>query len=155
MRALRLLPLVLAASAFVVPDQETLNSLTIEKQEPATHSILEGPLESWEELEDGFTECFNCAGSHFDDPLQSLSEETAYYSDNFENAFDGKAWLDSAEYDLDLVDYPPPHHCPPGHPKHPRKPPHKKPPHNKPHHGHHKFNLTVYQMISKSNHTSK
>jgi Fasciclin domain len=68
----------------------------------------------------------------------------------------------------------PPHHGPPPHHKPPGKGPHKKPgkghkkhgkhgkhgkhPHKKPgfkfpHHHHHKVNLTIYELISKSNYT--
>ena len=75
------------------------------------------------------------------------------FGENLESAFAGEEWLQTADYDLDLVDADkpphrgPPHRGPPGHG------PGKKRPHHPPHHG--KPNLTVYELIAKSKYTTK
>jgi len=110
--------------------------------------------------------------------MASVAEAREEVTDKFyETYFDAQSWLESAVNDNNGVDpfsffdkdehhdHPPhkkpdhddPHHGPPhdGPPHH--GPPHDGPHHGPPHHGgpHHKSNLTVYELISKSNYTTR
>ncbi|KAL2429847.1 hypothetical protein ABEF95_003308 [Exophiala dermatitidis] len=147
MRVLSVLSAAAVASAFVIPDQATLDALALQNQDleqPKEHPFWEKVHQAenfWEDLEEEFTRAANCA-----------KDTAVKYGEDFRNAFAGDAWLDTADYDLDLIEKPPhhgpPHHGPPGgHP-----PGHK--PHHPPHH-HHQPNETVYQLISKSKYTTK
>lgn len=167
MRAVTVLSLAAVASAFVIPDQQTLESLAIQTEE-VEHSV-EHPFwdrvheaeDFWEDLEEEFTQTVHCAKHRFTEAVDSMQETAVKYSEDFQSAFAGDAWLDSAEYDhdYDLTESDPPHHGPPGHgppghgpPGH--GPPGKgKKPHHPPHHG--PPNETVYELISKSKYTTK
>ena len=150
MRPYSLLPLVGLVSAFVIPDQQTLQSFSLQKQEDRPHCLFDSlPLqsafqESFHDLEAGISRSFHNAEHKLKDAINHVSVIAVKYRDNFQEAFASDAWFSTADYDLDLVDRPPPHHG---------KPPHRRPPHKRP--GHHKTNLTVYQLISKSNYTTK
>merc|ERR1711939_104860 len=154
MRVLSILSAAAVASAFVIPDQATLESLAIEEQgveKPQEHpfwSKVHKAETFWEDLEEEFTKATHCAKHKFEEAVESTQETAVKYGEQFHNAFAGDAWLESAEHDLDLLEHPP-HHGPPHHP------PGKKPkrPHHPPHHG--PPNQTVYQLISKSKYTTK
>ena len=158
MRVLSLLPLAVAATAFVIPDEQTLNSLSIEQQEPP-HSFFDripSAEEAWDQLEDTFHKGVGCAkhkldqAKHtFDDAVDFTFNEAVKFGDNFEDAIAAESWLQSGHYEIDLFDghHGPPHHGPGG------KPPHHRRPHHPPHH--HKPNLTVYELIAKSKYTTK
>ncbi|EXJ78735.1 hypothetical protein A1O1_09137 [Capronia coronata CBS 617.96] len=145
------------ASAFVIPDQATLEALSIQNQDveqPKEHPFWDKAHQAenfWEDLEEEFTKAANCAKHKFSEVVESVHDTAVKYGEQFQDAFAGEAWIDTADYDLDLVDEPPhhgpPHHGPPG-----RHPPGKKP-HHPPHH--HTPNETVYQLISKSKYTTK
>jgi uncharacterized surface protein with fasciclin (FAS1) repeats len=154
MKSLSLLGLAAAATAFVVPDQETLNSLRIETHEEDSHPFwdhISDPERIWEDLEKKFDEATSTAKSYFDEAVDFTFDTAVEYGEKFEHAFAGQAWLDSASDDLDMFDRPP-HHGPPHH-----GPPHHGPPHRRPHHPPHHGppNQTVYELISKSKYTTK
>jgi len=162
MRAISILAGAAVASAFVIPDQQTLESLTIETQD-VDHSP-EHPFwdrvhkaESfWEDLEEEFTQTVHCAKHKLADAVDSVEATAVKYSEDFQSAFAADAWLDTADYDLDLTDDGPPHHGPPGHgpPGHgrPGKPGKGRKPHHPPHGP---PNETIYELISKSKYTTK
>jgi uncharacterized surface protein with fasciclin (FAS1) repeats len=118
---------------------------------------VECPERFWEDLGERFKEtaqsideklhhAAGVASSIVDDAVEYAYDTAVYYGEKFEDAFAGQSWLDSADYDLDLVDKPP-HHGPPHH-----GPPMRKP-HHPPHH--HAPNETIYEMIAKSKYTTK
>lgn len=157
MRVSQLLPLVAVASAFVIPDEQTLNSLSLDQPERAPHSLIDDLPSSedfWGGLAETYTKAAHCAKHKFDEAVDYTFDTAVKVGKNFESAFAGEDWLQTADYDLDLfndADKPPhhgpPHHGPPGHG------PGKKRPHHPPHHG--KPNMTVYELIAKSKYTTK
>ncbi|OAL33329.1 hypothetical protein AYO20_07340 [Fonsecaea nubica] len=158
MRCISILSAATIAAAFVIPDQVTLESLSIENQEPDYPS--EHPFWSnehhaetfWEDLEEEFTKAVDSAKQAFTDIVDSARETVISYGEDCQDAFAGEAWLDTAEYDLDLFEEPPHHGPPGGRPPH-RGPPGKKP--RRPHHPHHRPNGTIWELISKSKYTTK
>lgn len=159
MRVLPFLSAAAAASAFVIPEQFTLEALSPQNQDTeqtSQHPFWEKvhSVETfWEDLEEEFTHAAGCARHQFTDVIDSAYDTAVKYGKDFQDAFAGEAWLETEDYDLDLFEAPPhhgpPHHGPPGH-----GPPGKKPG-KKPHHPPHHFNQTVYEMISKSKYTTK
>lgn len=148
MKSLSLLGLAAAATAFVIPDRETINSLTLETQEES-HPFwdhIPNAERVWEDLEEKFDEATSFAKSQFDKAVDLTFDTAVEYGEKFEHAFAGQAWLDSADDDLDVVEKPP-HHGPPHH-----GPPHHRP-HHPPHHG--PPNQTVYELIAKSKYTTR
>jgi uncharacterized surface protein with fasciclin (FAS1) repeats len=168
MRALTLLPLAVAATAFVIPDEQTMSSLSLDYQETPARSLFDkipNAEEAWQELDEVVSKAAGCAKHVFDEAVDHTFTAAVKFGEKFEDALAGDAWLQSAHYDLDLFttqgeneDHPP-HHGPPPHPGPPHHgPPHHGPPrHRKPHHPphHHKPNLTLYELISKSKYTTK
>ena len=163
MRALTLLPLAVAATAFVIPDEQTMNSLSLDYQETPARSLFDkipSTEEAWQELDEVVSKAAGCVKHAFDEAVDHTFTAAVKFGEKFEDALAGEAWLQSAHYDLDLFttqgeneDHPP-HHGPPPHPG----PPHHGPPrHRKPHHPphHHKPNMTLYELISKSKYTTK
>jgi uncharacterized surface protein with fasciclin (FAS1) repeats len=147
-----LLGLAAGATAFVIPDQETLNSLAIEPQQEEVHpfwdNVKQDASRIWEDLEKQFDEAAESAKQLFDDAVDFTYDTTVEYGDKFETAFAGQSWLDSATTEDDTAERPPhhgkpPHHGPPGH-RRPHHPPHHGPP-----------NQTVYELIAKSKYTTK
>jgi uncharacterized surface protein with fasciclin (FAS1) repeats len=169
MKALTLLPLAVAATAFVIPDEQTMNSLSLDYQETPARSLFDkipSAEEAWQELDEVVSEAAGCAKHVFDEAVDHTFTAAVKFGEKFEDALAGEAWLQSAHYDLDLFttqgeneDHPP-HHGPPPHPGPPHHgppphpgPPHHRKPHRPPHH--HKPNLTLYELISKSKYTTK
>jgi uncharacterized surface protein with fasciclin (FAS1) repeats len=152
MRALTLLPLAVAAAAFVIPDEQTMNTLSLDYQETPARSLFDeipSTEEAWQELEEAVTKAAGCAKHMFDEAVDHTFTAAVKFGEKFEDALAGEAWLQSANYDLDLFttqgeseDHPP-HHGPPRHRK----------PHHPPHH--HTPNMTIYELISKSKYTTK
>merc|ERR1712230_92385 len=146
MRVLSILSAAAMASAFVLPDQATLESLAIEEQKvdkPQEHPFWNRVHKAetfWEDLEEEFTKFTHCAKHKFEEVVESTQETAVKHGEQFHNAFAGDAWLESAEQDLDLLE----HHPQGKKPKRPHHPPHHGPP-----------NQTVYQLISKSKYTTK
>lgn len=149
MKSLSLFGLAAVASAFVLPNQETLNTLKLETHEDDAHPFWNNiPCAEriWEDLEKKFDEASSSVKQHIDEAVDFTFDTAVEYGDKMEHAFAGQAWLDSAEDDVDVFDKPP-HHGPPHH-----GPPHRRP-HHPPHHG--PPNQTVYELISKSKYTTK
>lgn len=165
MRALAILSAAAAASAFVIPDQQTLESLALDQKQskepehPFWDTVQHKAENFWEDLEEEFTKASRCSQHMFADISESLHDSAVKYSEDFQNAFAGDEWLKTADYNLDLVEdgpphHGPPHHGPPGHGPPGRKPPGRgKRPHHPPHHG--PPNATIYELISKSKYTTK
>lgn len=152
-----MLPLVAVASAFVIPNEQTLQSLSLETQEPAPHSFIDdlpSTEDFWGGLEETYRKAAHCAKNKFNEAADYTFDAAVKYGEDFESAFAGEEWLQTADYDLDLVDEAdkPPHHRPPHHGP-PGRGPGKKKPHHPPHHG--KPNMTVYELIAKSKYTTK
>jgi len=140
--------LAAAATAFVIPDEQTMNSLSLGPQDRPAHSLWDNvpsPEEAWQEIDDTLTKAAGIAKDAFDEALDHTFTAAVQFGEKFESALAGQAWLQSADYDLDLfsTEERPPHH----------KPPHHRKPHHPPHH--HKPNLTIYEMLSKSKYTTK
>ncbi|KAH0846148.1 hypothetical protein AYO21_09164 [Fonsecaea monophora] len=158
MRCISILSAATIAAAFVIPDQVTLESLSIENQEPnypSEHPFWNNEHHAetfWEDLEEEFTKAVDSAKQAFTDIVDSARETVVSYGEHCQDAFAGEAWLDTAEYDLDLFEEPPHHGPPDGRPPH-RGPPGKKP--RRPHHPHHRPNGTIWELISKSKYTTK
>ncbi|KZF20894.1 FAS1 domain-containing protein [Xylona heveae TC161] len=162
-----LLPLAAVTTAFVIPDDEVANQLVIEPERPST--ALQDKLPPAEQLFAGvkskLEDIVEASKQTVDDvfswALETGRDAHSKVITSSLDAFDPQSWLDSdldtPEDDEDIWDSDfdsfgggehPPHHDPPPH--------HRPPPHHKrPHHGHHKSNLTVYQLISKSKYTTK
>jgi uncharacterized surface protein with fasciclin (FAS1) repeats len=134
MRFSQLLPLAAVGTAFVVPDPQVFSSLAIEDPKPRSESWLDSlpnPHDAWESAQNTWDNAVNRAGDF-----------AVNIKDNIQEAFAGKSWLESADYDTDLFDHPP-HHRPHG--------PHG--PHHPPHHC--KPNRTVYELINENKYTTK
>ena len=150
MRVLSVLGAAAVASAFVIPDQAVFESLAIEKQEkeqPSEHPFFDKVHTAetfWADLEEEFIKATDCAKHRFAEVAGSAHDTGVRYGEKFQDAFAGEAWLDTADYDLDIIEEPPHHH-----------PPHHGPPGRRPHHPHHPPNQTVWQLISKSDYTTK
>jgi uncharacterized surface protein with fasciclin (FAS1) repeats len=157
MRALTLLPLAVAATAFVIPDEQTMNILSLDYEETPARSLLDkipSAEEAWQELDEVVTEAAGYTKHMFDEAVDHTFAAAVKFGEKFEDALAGETWLQSANYDLDLFttqgeneDHPP-HHGPPHH-----GPPRHRKPHHPPHH--HKPNMTIYELISKSKYTTK
>ena len=159
MKTFTLLGLAAAANALVIPDQTTLDALSLKDTEQDSHPFwnkVDCADRFWEDLEKQFNDAAHSVGGKvehaadvihgkFDDAVDYTFDTAVKYGEKMEDAFAGQAWLDSADYDLDLLENPP-HH-----------PPHHGPGHRRPHHPphHHKPNQTVYQLISESKYTTK
>lgn len=156
MKLFTLLTLAAATNAFVIPDQQTLDSLTLEEplEEPCHDDIwanLPNPEKFWEQLEERFDEASKSIKESVNDAIDYTYDTAVHYGEKFESAFAGDAWLDS-EDDTDLFERPPHHRHPPHH-----GPPHRGRPGRRPHHPphHHKPNETVFELIAKSKYTTK
>jgi uncharacterized surface protein with fasciclin (FAS1) repeats len=144
MRVSQLLPLAAIGAAFVIPDQEVFSSLAIEDTRSQSASLLDNLPnlhDAWESTEESISTTLTCAKNIWGDAVNQGEDLAVNIRDNFQEAFAGDSWLDSADYDADLFDRPL-HHGPPHH----RKPHH-------PHHG--KPNRTVYELIAESKYTTK
>jgi hypothetical protein len=129
MRSFAILPLVAAASAFVVPDIETFSQLPVHGQQPHHDD------NSWQ---DWFPSADSISSSVHDavDSLSSSVEETFHsvkdkLETELESIFDDDA--NSVVEELDASDKP----------------------HRGHRGGHEKSNLTIYQLISQSKYTTK
>lgn len=156
MKTFTLLPLAALASAFVIPDAETAQSLRLQPQyeQEATRwtEKLSDIEQIWADAEERVKDTVACAKERFSEAVgsayDSVYETAVHYDQEFKNAFAGQEWLNTYETEEDLTERPPhhgpPHHGPPGH----------KRPHD-PHHGHGPPNETVYELIAKSKYTTK
>lgn len=139
MKLTSLLPLVGLSVAFVMPNEQVFNELTVEDRRQ--HQDWSSSLKA------GVDYLSNALDDAFEQAVETTSDVT---SKIYESTFDVEAWIESAADRVsDMIDEP-------------EHPPHKKPhhggpdrdrPHPPPHHG--KSNLTVYELIAKSKYTTK
>lgn len=149
--------LPLAVTAFVIPDEQITNQLTLESQRESQPFFdrLQGNIEEvWTGVEETFKDAVAFSENALDNAINAVTDaghkaKTSIQCHSSMMAFDAQEWLNSAvstveDLDLDLSD-------------HPHKKPHKPhhPPHHGPHHGHHKPNKTVYELIASSKYTTK
>jgi len=147
MKITTLLPLAALSTAFVIPDEGVMNSLSVknikEKFTETSQSLynkLPSTEDVWEDLDDSLASTFGCAKHAFENAVDATWDAAVNAGSKIEETFDVDSWMQSADEELDLLEHPP-HH----------KRPHKGP-HHGPHHG--KPNLTVYELISKSKYTT-
>lgn len=161
MKFLSIIPLAVATTAFVLPDQDVMSSEAVQNSRSGIEEVIDtlpSPARVWDNVEHSVSEAFGCAKHKFSDAVDYTSDKASDFSSSFDEAFDIKSWMEFTEETIDNLgggDDEPPHHGKPPHdgPPHHGKPPHKKPDHKKPHH--HAPNETVYQLISKSKYTTK
>jgi uncharacterized surface protein with fasciclin (FAS1) repeats len=160
-----LLPLVVAASAFVVPSEQVLEDVTIEDNHRETswydhvvskknrfisdakesfdeyyHELKEQSKESWDHITE-------CSGNAVDEAFEQANEVADSARESVYDAASGiRSWVESGLDDVYEV-----------FEEDEQRPPHRRPGHgHKPHHPpHHKPNLTVYQLIAGSKYTTK
>jgi uncharacterized surface protein with fasciclin (FAS1) repeats len=149
-----ILPLAALTTAFVLPDEQVMEQIAIEKQPKIYLDQLRGSVEDvWAGVEETFKDAVAFGENAFDNAINAASDASQKAAAKFEchhsmTAFDAQGWLDSAvetidDLDIDdMFDHP---HKRPHRPKHPH--------HG--HHPHHKPNLTVYQLINGSKYTTK
>jgi hypothetical protein len=169
MKLLNILPLAVLSAAIVLPEEQVLANIPIESRKkavsfeksPCPHHMLKNAKSAWK-----------LSKNALDDALAYVEKKGSFVkSEVVEDGFAVGSWLSTnVESLLDHPDHPdhpgPPHHGPPGKGPHhgppwkPGKPPHRgrpgkpgKRPHHPPHH--HKSNLTIYELISKSKYTTK
>lgn len=140
--------------AFVLPDEQAFSELAVEQREKAQSlwNELPSPKELADELSHavGHTvgDVVDSSLHMFDSLVEASTEKSNYFDEASETAFDVNGWLaqdlrEEEQYEQLPLEKPP-HHGPP----------HNGPPHHGPPH-HHKPNMTVYELIAKSKHTTK
>lgn len=152
------LPLAAIATAFVLPDEQVMEQIAIEKQPQSYFDQFKGSVEdTWSSVENTFKDAVAFSGNAFDNAINAATDAGEKAKSSFQchmsmMAFNGQGWLDSAATEVqdididDMLDHP---HKKPKHPKHPKHPPHHG------HRPHHKPNQTVYQLIAGSKYTTK
>lgn len=152
-----ILPLAAISTAFVLPDEQVMEQIAIEKQPQSYFDQFKGSVEeAWSSVEESFKDAVAFGENAFDNAINAATDASNKAQSSFQcyhsmTAFDAQGWLDSAietveDLDIDdMFDHP---HKKPKHPKHP-----KHPHHGHPHH--HKSNKTVYQLIAGSKYTTK
>lgn len=153
MRLTNILPVVALTTAFVIPDEQVLNSLDIEKHDvPATiFDRLPSKSDIIGHVGDAFKDAVALSENALDNALSAAKSagkkgDKVFRCAKSMTAFDTQGWLDSAidSYnEIDILD------DKSEHPHHPHHPPHRKHPH------HHKPNKTVYELINSSKYTTK
>jgi uncharacterized surface protein with fasciclin (FAS1) repeats len=137
MRFSRTLPFLPLASAFVFTEAGVFETL-----EKSGKRIIDKSQEVFDETQD-------VLGHAFDKVVEEVKQvgDNAYHKIH-DAGCDVESWLEGSSFEEVEVDFEEEPHHPPHH-----GPPHHRKPHHPPHHG--KPNLTVYEMISKSNYTTK
>lgn len=157
MKLSALLPLAALGSAFVIVDEAVLDQITIESKDTSKSFLDKVPSKDdvVSYVKDTFEEAAAFSGNALDKAFHAVSDAAKLQCHSSMTAFDPQAWLSTAtssfeddeetedvdvfEIMEDVEDLP--------------KKPHRRP-HKKPHH-HHKPNLTIWEMISKSKYTTK
>lgn len=141
MKYISLLSVAALASAFVIPDTQTAESLRLQVQDEAK-TIWQSAEDIWTDAEQRAQKIAGCAKHKVEEAVDSAYDAVVRYDEEFKTAFAGEDWLASKE-DAER----PPRHGPPHHgPDHDR-------PHHPPHHG--PPNQTVYELIATSKYTTK
>ena len=129
MKLITLLPLAALSSAFVVPDQNVMNQIAIESPKISDSFFEKLPTKDriLSEAETTFSKVTKCSKNAIDQAIEYAADVGHHLSRKVEEtAFDTKSWLDSQYSNIDRHG----------------------------HHGH-QSNLTVYELIAKSNYTTK
>lgn len=153
-----LLPLAAALSvAFIIPDQEVMSQIAIEG--PRKASVFEKlPTKDQviKELKSAVEKITESSKNAIDQAVELAADTSREFGQKIgAEGFDAEAWLEP-EYNSNGQDHRgPPWRGPPEHGPHHGPPRHGPPHHGRPHHGHGKPNLTIYQLISKSEYTTK
>lgn len=140
------------SAAFIIPDQEVMSQIAIEGSSEA--SVIEKiPTKDQviKELKSAVEKIAEASKNAVDQAIELAADTSQELGQKIgAEGFDVEAWLEP-EYNSNDHDHRgPPRHGSPGHE------PHHGPPHHwPPHHGHGKPNLTVYQLISRSEYTTK
>lgn len=136
MRPAIYLSLLGSSTAFVLPDEQTFNQLSIHD---TVKNAEESIVQVFEETKDILDRAFESAATAVDGTLDSI--HFAYvdgwlngglFHDEFASEKEVESWLAGDE---EFMSHPPHHHHP--------------------HHPHHGSNKTVYQLISESKYTTK
>lgn len=153
-----LLPLAAATLcvAFIIPDQEVMSQIAIEGSRKQVFEKLPTKDQVIKELKSAVEKITEPSKNAIDQAVELATDTSREFGQKIgAEGFDAEAWLEP-EYNANDQD----HKGPPWRgPRH--GPPHHGPPHHgPPHHGHHghdhgKPNLTIYQLISKSEYTTK
>jgi uncharacterized surface protein with fasciclin (FAS1) repeats len=147
--------LAVSAQAFVLPElfAKTFETLSINNHRDDASSWLDA-LPSKDSIVTGLDDGWNALFAGVDSAVEAAEHKFADFLD-ISDSPDFDVHLDfDPEGDDDEKPHPPPPPHPPHRPPPHRKPPHHKPPHHKPHHGPPPTaNLTIYELISLSNHT--
>ncbi|KAF2689164.1 FAS1 domain-containing protein [Lentithecium fluviatile CBS 122367] len=153
MRFSRVLPLLPVASAFVITEADVF-----ERIEKTERQVIDKVKETFDraQVQDVIEQSPDVLGDAFAKAIEGVKNagEDVYHKIH-KAGCDVESWLEGSTFEDSYVDieedhdhpHHPPHHGPPHH-----GPPHHGKPHHPPHHG--KPNLTVYELISKSNYTT-
>lgn len=136
--------------AFIIPDQEVMSQIAIEGSSDA--SVFEKiPTKDQvvKEFKSAVGKIAEASKNAIDQAIELAADTRELGQKIGAEWFDAEAWLEP-EYNINDHD----HRGPPRHGPHPGTP-HHGPHHGPPHHGHGKPNLTVYQLISRSEYTTK
>jgi len=153
MKLLQILPLATLGSAFVLPEAQVFDEVSIENHDAQRFlNHAKGTFQyAWDTTKDTFNDVVSASKSALDDALYYTSESVDTLNGKIhEVGYDVDGWLQGSFNNIMDADIMgggehPPHHGP-------HHPPHKKP-HHPPHH--HKPNMTVYELIAKSKYTTK
>jgi uncharacterized surface protein with fasciclin (FAS1) repeats len=173
MKAANVLPFVALSAAIVVPTEQVFSELSIEDHHHSesnswyskVNSAKEHILSEVEEIFDESSKSVKNAWSRVSESAQNAYEQVSKNYEAVEAEIEAEIkhtsdafseWIESAGSLSSLGEHegPPPHHGPPPHdgePHHPKPPCHRRPHHPKHPHEH---NLTVYQLIAGSEHTT-
>lgn len=158
MKLSTLLPLAALGSAFVIVDAAALNQIAIESKD--TSKSFLGELPSKDDVvsyvEGTFEQVAAFPGNALDEAFHAVSGAASFQCHSSMTAFDPQSWLNTAvssfkddeeTEDFDVLE------AMEAAEDRPKKP-HRRPHHKKPHH-HHKPNMTIWELISKSKYTTK
>lgn len=150
------LPLAAALSvAFIIPDQEVMSQIAIEGK-ASVFEILPTKDHVIKELKGAVEKITEPSKNAIDQAVELAADTRREFGQKIgAEGFDIEAWLEPEHNSKDRDHRGPPWHGPPEQgPQH--RPPHNGPPHHGHHgHGHGQPNLTIYQLISKSEYTTK
>lgn len=137
--------------AFIIPDQEVMSQIAIEgSSEAAVFEKIPTKDQVIKELKSAVEKIAEASKNAIDQAIELAADTSRQFGQKIgAEGFDAEAWLEPEYSSNDYDHRGPPRHGPPGHG------PHHGPHHGPPHNGHGKPNLTVYQLISRSEYTTK
>lgn len=158
MKLSTLLSLAALGSAFVIVDEAALSQIPIESKD--TSKSFLGELPSKDDVvsyvEGTFEQVAAFPGNALDEAFNAIGDAASFQCHSSMTAFDTQSWLNTAvssfeddeeTEDFDILE------AMEAAEDRPKKP-HRRPHHKKPHH-HHKPNMTIWELISKSKYTTK